>query len=200
MRWAHATFGITRATVALTPSSASFVAESLADLPLELRLLDAPPGRPLHAKFYWFDGAEGPAAVMGSANCSAAAWLLAPAGGGNTESVVIYDQPDAESFAGALELFAAPGQLPGEFLNPRTLHDSTPTIDQAPFAIKSLQWDNASLRMYAEIYPPLLPWRKFPYRLVGATYRWPRCQDQERCGPVTLQTGWKRPQFSHRSS
>jgi hypothetical protein len=59
LRWAHATFGITRATVALTPSSASFVAESLADLPLELRLLDAPPGRPLHAKFYWFDGAEG---------------------------------------------------------------------------------------------------------------------------------------------
>ena len=157
LRWAHATFGVTRATVALTPSSASFVAESLADLPLELRLLDAPPGRPLHAKFYWFDGAEGPAAVMGSANCSAAAWLLAPAGGGNTESVVIYDQPDAESFAGALELFAAPGQLPGEFLNPRTLHDSTPTIDQAPFAIKSLQWDNASLRMYAEIYPAPAP-------------------------------------------
>lgn len=153
LRWAHATFGVTRATVALTPSSASFVAESLADLPLDLRLVVAPPGRPLHAKFYWFDGAEGPAAVMGSANCSAAAWLLAPEGGGNIESVVIYDQPDADNFGGALELFAAPSQGPAEFLTPRVFHDSKPPAHQPSFALKSLQWDNASLRMYAEIYP-----------------------------------------------
>lgn len=167
LRWAHATFGITRATVALTPSSAIFVAESLADLPLELRLVNAPPGRPLHAKFYWFDGAEGPAAVMGSANCSAAAWLLAPERGGNIESVVIYDQPDAENFAVALELFATPGQLPAEFLNPRVLHDSTPPINPTPFAIKSLQWDNASLRMYAEIYPAPAPMAQVSLSLGG---------------------------------
>ena len=153
LRWAHATFGITRATVALTPSSGSFVAESLADLPLELRLVAAPTGRLLHAKFYWFDGVEGPAAVMGSANCSAAAWLLAPAGGGNIESVVIYDQPDADNFAGVLELFVAPGQCAAEFLKPRAFNDSKPPALQPSFAIKSLKWHSAFLRMYAEIYP-----------------------------------------------
>lgn len=153
LRWAKATFGITRATIALTPASASFVAEKLADLPLDLRLIEAPPDRPLHAKFYWFEGADGPAAVMGSANCSAAAWLLAPASTGNVESIVVYDRPDAQDFESALGLFAVPGLTPDEILVPRTIHDQAPTAHQASFGIKSLQWDNASRRMVAEIVP-----------------------------------------------
>lgn len=153
LRWAHATFGITRATIALTPASASFVTEKLADLPLELRLIEAPPDRPLHAKFYWFEGADGPAAVMGSANCSAAAWLLAPDGSGNVESIVVYDWPDAQDFVSALTLFAAPGQAPAEILVPRSVHDLAAKTHHASFAIKSLQWDNALRRIVAEIVP-----------------------------------------------
>lgn len=153
LRWAHATFGITRATIALTPASASFVTEELADLPLGLRLIEAPPDRPLHAKFYWFEGADGPAAVMGSANCSAAAWLLTPDGAGNVESIVAYDRPEAQDFESALKLFAAPGLAPAEILVPRPVQDLAPKNHRASFAIKSLQWDNASRRIVAEIVP-----------------------------------------------
>lgn len=153
LRWAQATFGVTRATIALTPASASFVAEKLADLPLDLRLIEAPPDRPLHAKFYWFEGADGPAAVMGSANCSAAAWLLAPASTGNVESIVVYDRPDDQDFESALGLFTVPGQAPDEILVPRNVHDQAPTAHHASFGIKSLQWDNASRRMVVEIVP-----------------------------------------------
>lgn len=153
LRWAQATFGVTRATIALTPASASFVADKLADLPLDLRLIEAPSDRPLHAKFYWFEGADGPSAVMGSANCSAAAWLLAPASTGNVESIVVYDRPDAQDFESVLRLFAVPGHAPGEILVPRAIHDQPPTAHQASFGIKSLQWDTASRRMVVEIVP-----------------------------------------------
>jgi len=153
LRWANATFGVTRATVALTPSSASFIPERLADLPLELRLVAAPPERPLHAKLYWFDGADGPAATMGSANCSASAWLVAPESGGNIEAVVVYDQPDAEGFEAALKLWAAPGQTPAEILTPRSTHDTEPPAQHQPFVLKSLQWDNLSRCLHADIVP-----------------------------------------------
>ena len=153
LRWAHATFGISRATIALTPASASFVAERLADLPLELRLIKAPSDRPLHAKFYWFEGVDSPAAVMGSANCSAAAWLLEPDNAGNIEAIVVYDRPDAQDFETALELFAIPSQAPAEILVPRPNHDSKLALHHQSFAIISLQWDNASRRMVADIVP-----------------------------------------------
>lgn len=153
LRWAQATFGVTRATIALTPSSASFVAERLANLPMEVRLVAAPSDRPLHAKFYWFEGADGPAAVMGSANCSAAAWLLAPESAGNVESVVVYDRPDAQDFEASLKLLGVPGQAPSEILIPRSVHDPTPVAHHPSFGLKSLQWVNVSRRMYAEIVP-----------------------------------------------
>lgn len=165
LRWAQTTFGVTRATIALTPASASFVAEKLADLPLDLRLIEAPPDRPLHAKFYWFEGADGTAAVMGSANCSAAAWLLAPASTGNVESIVVYDRPDVQDFESVLSLFAVPGLAPDEILVPRTIHDQTPTAHQTSFGIKSLQWANASRRMVAEIVPPPDPAAQVGLRL-----------------------------------
>lgn len=78
LRWAHRTFGIKRAVIALTPSLASFSLDKLSDLPIELRLIAAPPATRIHAKSYFFDGPEGAAALMGSPNCSAAAWLLPP--------------------------------------------------------------------------------------------------------------------------
>jgi len=165
LRWAQTTFGITRATIALTPASASFVAEKLADLPLELRLIEAPADRPLHAKFYWFEGSDGAAAVMGSANCSAAAWLFAPENAGNVESIVAYDRPDVQDFESVLRLFAVSGKAPADILVPRTINDQPPTPHQASFGIKSLQWDNGSCRLVVEILPTPDPGAQVTLRL-----------------------------------
>lgn len=90
---------------------------------------------------------------MGSANCSAAAWLLAPDNGGNIESVVVYDRPDTEHFETALKLLAAPGQTPAEILMPRPVIDTKAPAHHHPFVLKSLQWDNPSRRLHAEIGP-----------------------------------------------
>jgi hypothetical protein len=153
LRWAHSTFGIQQATIALTPSSASFDHDKLADLPLKLSIVPAPADRAMHAKFYWFDGPDGPAAVMGSANCSAAAWLLAPAQGGNIETLVAYDQPNPDDFAGVLSIFSAPACDPADVLLPRAVNAPEQDTNAVVFRLKSLQWDSAGHRLQAEISP-----------------------------------------------
>lgn len=157
LRWAHSTFGVKHATVALTPSTASFIPEQLADLPLQLRLVAAPVGRPLHAKLCWFEGPSGPAAVMGSANCSAAAWLLPPNQGGNVETVVVYDQPNDEEFEGVLGVFSAPTQHPADLLEPKTVSTTELATSASDYALKSLRWDSLARRLQANIGPMPAP-------------------------------------------
>lgn len=107
LAWAQRTFGVRRATVCLTPAQASFDPVKLARVPIEIRIVEAnaeteadDAGKMMHAKFYWFSGREGQAAVVGSANCSAAAWF-----GGNVELIVPYDSAPEVDFASALTVF-----------------------------------------------------------------------------------------------
>lgn len=154
LRWAHATFGIKRAVIALTPAMASFRPEKLANLPLDLRLIPASPSRLLHAKCYWFEGSEGPGAVMGSANCSAAAWLLPPDQRGNVETIVVYDAPHLDDFSTLLEIFDGPSFAPVDLLAP----SSTVATDLQPpardYVLRNLRWDSALGRLLAVITPP----------------------------------------------
>ncbi len=156
LRWAHSTFGVKRATVALTPSNASFILDKLGNLPLELRLVAAPADRPLHAKLYWFEGPGGPAAVMGSANCSAAAWLLPPDEGGNVETIVVYDQPTGEEVEGALAMFSSPSQSPADVLVSKPMGASEQAVRRCEYEVASLRWDNSVRALYANISPPPL--------------------------------------------
>jgi hypothetical protein len=101
LSWAHRTFGIKRATICLSPAFASFDPARLAKLPFDIRIIKAKPEQLMHAKFYWFSGPDGNAALMGSANCGAAAWLLSK-GFGNVELVVPYDDPRDADFKSIL--------------------------------------------------------------------------------------------------
>jgi len=154
LRWAHTTFGIKRAVVALTPSMASFDPAQLSDLPIELTLIAAQPDRPLHAKFYWFEGESGAAAVMGSANCSAAAWLLAPAQGGNVETVVVYDTASADAYQNVLGIFERPAQTPSELLTPKSPEPVEPSPASHPYRLLGLRWDKEIQQVLAVIDPP----------------------------------------------
>jgi len=154
LRWAHRTFGIRRAVIALTPSQASFSLDKLADLPLELRLIPMPGTISLHAKFYFFDGPEGSAAVMGSPNCSASAWLIPPEQNGNIETALVYDTPKADDFRDLLEVFESPSLPPEDVLT-----QTTPAAQQAasgsncPYELVGLRWDGPSHRMMSVIKP-----------------------------------------------
>lgn len=114
--WAHKTFGLKRVIICLSPAYASFDAVTLSKLPFEIHFVKAAPKRLMHAKFYWFSGPDGNAAVMGSANCSAAAWLANHAAG-NVEMVVPYDRPEEDDFTPLLDLFNGEQLSPAQILN-----------------------------------------------------------------------------------
>jgi hypothetical protein len=154
LRWAHFTFGIKRAVVALTLSSASFSLSQLSDLPIELRLIPMSAARPLHGKFYFFEGEDGSAAVMGSPNCSAAAWLLPPSQGGNIEAAQVYDVALRSDFSAVLEVFSVPSFLPGELLTETSITTENDTGATDPYEISGLRWDAYSEQVIAFISPP----------------------------------------------
>lgn len=115
LRWAHNSFGLRKATICLTPPFASFDPVQLAKLPMKVRFVTRVSSRRIHAKFYWFSGPDGNAAIVGSANCSAAAWL-ADGAHGNVELVTIYDNPDRNAFAPILSTFDGKELLPEDVL------------------------------------------------------------------------------------
>ena len=157
LRWAHFTFGIKRAVIALTLSSASFSLSQLSDLPIELRLIPTSAARPLHAKFYFFEGDDGSAAVMGSPNCSAAAWLIPPSQGGNIETTQVYDVALRSDFSAVLEVFNAPSFSPNELLTETSTATESDTGATDSYEISGLRWDAYSEQVIAFISPPPAP-------------------------------------------
>lgn len=104
LAWAASEFGVASAVVETDPASAAFRPELLERLPLEVSVRARPPRPRPHLKVAVFEGDGGLAAVYGSANCSAAAWLLSPERGGNTEAVVVLDSVERDALAGLVDL------------------------------------------------------------------------------------------------
>ena len=153
--WAHKTFGIAKVVICLSPAFASFDAKKLSKMPFEVRFVETDRKRLMHAKFYWFSGPGGNAAVMGSANCSAAAWL-ASHDAGNVELVVAYDQADAAQFNALLAAFDGKRLLPTEVLNAppvQTKQASDENEEGARYQIVSLRLRSSGHLIEATVEP-----------------------------------------------
>ena len=159
LRWAHDTFGVTQVVLAGTPSSLSLEPKRLEKLPCDVRIKGFEEGL-LHAKFYWFDGPDGPAAVFGSANCSAAAWLLDPDNGGNIETLVCFDVPEKADFSEILSLFSGKTADLASVLMKQKAEDEPgdpeePT-DEVSYRITTLDW-NAQFAIASFVISPAPP-------------------------------------------
>jgi hypothetical protein len=162
LRWAHETFGVRRARVVLDQSRASFIEDRIASLPVETSVMHLPGrwpaeekfARPPHAKLYWFEGPDGAAAVMGSANCSAAAWLLPPAEGGNIEAITVYDEASRPGFAHILEVLDAEELTPARLARHPVKREREERGTHLPSPL--LDWDGTSGELQA-VFPTALP-------------------------------------------
>ncbi len=89
---------------------------------------------------------------MGSPNCSAAAWLVAPDRGGNVETALVYDSVRPNEFDGLLDIFNAPSLKPEQAPSVKG-----PAVEyvakQCPYDLVGLRWDDFSLTMMALIAP-----------------------------------------------
>lgn len=159
LRWAHDTFGVTQVVLAGTPSALSFEPKRLEKLPCDIRI-KAVEDNLLHAKFYWFDGPDGPAAVFGSANCSAAAWLLDPGNGGNIETLVCFDEPKKADFSEVLSLFSGKTADPASVLMKQKAEDESDNVDDDTgdivYRITTLDW-NAQFAIASFVITPAPP-------------------------------------------
>jgi hypothetical protein len=154
--WAHRTFGVRRATICLSPPFVAFDPRKLERLPLEVRVIKAKPEQLMHAKFYWFSGSAGSAAVVGSANCSAAAWLVGN-GRGNVELIVPYDAPREADFKPVLSMFRGAKLAPDKALSKRpATPDEEEAADEPSFQIVSLRLRTTG-RLVEVILEPQVP-------------------------------------------
>ena len=116
LRWASVTFGLEDMVICLTPECASFDVSALHSLGPRVRIVRPLGQKLMHAKFYWFDGPDGPGVLWGSANCSRSAWLIP---GQNLEAMVVEDAPEPDQYSGILQVFEQAGLDPSDVLTAR---------------------------------------------------------------------------------
>ena len=148
IRWAREAFGVTDVRMCVSPERASLEPGLVGALPVDMIFVAPPHEKLVHAKFFWFDGADGPAAVWGSANCSRAAWLPE---GNNVEAVVVSDRPDTAAFAEFLNVFSTPGLSAEEVLTSDP--DSEDPVTEQQFRIVTAEWDPSTDTVRVEIDP-----------------------------------------------
>lgn len=131
LRWLSEQFGVKEAVVALDPKRSAFQASKLEHLPLNVSIIPLESHPAPHSKLVFLYGTNGNAAVVGSANCSAAAWLIPPGKGGNVESVLLFDECEKAEFESCLAVFAdqaaiSPADVSGLGASITTEPDSEP--------------------------------------------------------------------------
>ncbi|MFZ0735327.1 MAG: hypothetical protein WAM79_23625, partial [Candidatus Sulfotelmatobacter sp.] len=141
LSWFQKQFGVSRATVLLDPATASFNPVTVAALPLKTRFIALNEARRVHAKFFWFEGADGTAAVSGSANCSSNAWLRGPEAGGNIETVLVYDHPSRDDFEPILSRIAKETK-PAKLTMPPAKVDDEPKLPA--YLLAAITWEKAN--------------------------------------------------------
>ncbi len=140
LEWLHDQFGVSQATVLLDPSMVSFDPAKLAGLPIAVEMVKPREARTVHAKLCWLEGPDGCAAVMGSPNCSSAAWLIPTGGGGNIEAVAVYDNPSRDDFDRILARVA-----PSETEPASLVHAPESVVyklqSSRPYAVAEVSWE-----------------------------------------------------------
>lgn len=129
-QWLNRSFGVSRVTVMVDRGRCGFLADRISGLPFNFEVVECHGGSPLHAKFVWLESPSGNAAIAGSANCSAAAWLLPAARGGNVEAVVIYEAASEVDFDDVLKMFGSEDVRPVELAATAAEADTCPANEE----------------------------------------------------------------------
>ena len=156
LAWAHETFGVKEARIAVNAGRASFDPSLIEKLPLATGFIEPGGPRPLHAKCYWFRGPEGEAALVGSANCSASAWVRPVDTGGNLEMMAVFDHPIRAEWEQVLSLFEMDVVAPHDHLLVRQLVPPEPEGSPS-YAALFLEMDMDDGRVRAATAPVAPP-------------------------------------------
>lgn len=154
LRWCHETLGVSRATVLVDEHRCSFLGAEITKLPLVVDTFGDSTSGTLHAKLFWFDGPEGSAAVHGSANCSAAAWLVPPSQGGNTEVVAVFDTVLAGDFSEVGKYFSKNELEPLALPRVREVSIASSSQEES-IGVSEVAWERTTGEIHVSFLLPL---------------------------------------------
>lgn len=154
LRWLHEAFGVDHAVGCITPSQCALRPERAKTLPLRLELV--PHLAPItHAKIYHLSGPDGEVLLMGSANCSSAAWLRPPAASGNVEMLLVYEAPARETLAVLDDLLGDPARSPDDVLLGGSDEEEESRYDKPQLNLATLQVEEDG-SLVARVSPELV--------------------------------------------
>ena len=153
LRWVSEAFGLEDIDICLTPECASLEARVLHGLRPKVRLVPPLEQKLMHAKFYWFNGPDGPGVLWGSANCSSSGWLIS---GQNLEAMVVVDAPEPNNYSGILDVFKQEEVDPSVVLIPRPQGGLEGEQRNPPLRIVAASAE-ANGRLQVEVKPPVQP-------------------------------------------
>ena len=151
--WASETFGLEGIDLCLTPGCASLEPAALSGIGPRARIVQPPGQKVMHAKLYWFDGPDGPAALWGSANCSSSAWLIP---GQNLEAMVVEDAPEPNRYSDILQVFDQEAIDPSVVLISRPEAGANGDQGNPPLRIVAASAE-ANGTVQVEVEPPIPP-------------------------------------------
>jgi len=154
IEWCHKEYGIKKCIIAANEENISFEHSKLKNLPVDISFALLDDNKMMHAKTYIFEGNDGISVVTGSANCSRAAWLMAPNKGGNVEAIIVYDSVDRDQLSDLLSKF--PDTVTN--IDGIKLYDNTKSsdpIDINPYKVVSLSLDKFNNDLSLELSDPL---------------------------------------------
>lgn len=152
IRWAARTFGVRQAVVEVDLDRCGFTTSLLKGIPADLRLSRMNGHPRTHLKVALFESSTGCAAVLGSANCSGAAWLRPADQSGNIESVLIFDKCESASFRGLFRKWRDGGKdwSKLDLAQPPAKTDTKPTPGRQ---LKQIQLLKGEKRLLATLSP-----------------------------------------------
>ncbi len=170
IQWCHDKFGIKNSIVGVNPEFCSFNVRQLQKIPVSIKIAPFESSRRLHAKFYLFDGPDGSAVIMGSANCSRAAWMLEPVKGGNVESIIIYDDIDKSKVMNILDIFPDEHKYPEEVLTRKIVNDSRDFYSGVGYYLTHLSIDERSETLTARFSKVLNEKYKIECEIIDSSF------------------------------
>ena len=145
IEWCHKMLGIKNCIIAANENHIAFDKAILNKIPVDISIAPIDSDQMMHAKFYLFEGDNENSVVMGSANCSRRAWLMAPDQGGNVEAVAVYGDVDINDFSDIIS------RIPKDKISIKDLDITNEELPHDPISIHSIKISSVTLDRFTSV-------------------------------------------------
>jgi hypothetical protein len=153
--WCHQKFGVNEFLICANADHISFHKQKLISKPYSVAFNTPQSSNYLHAKFYLFESSSTSCAIMGSANCSRAAWLLSPHEGGNVEAVSLFEDTTRHEYEDVLKIISPKNIELNDYQEPQVSSVDERSNNSDMLYIKNVHYDSSQQRISIMLFRSL---------------------------------------------